>query len=218
MTIVKSAFTAVAAACFSFVLSIAAVNAQDELFIEGGHYELLDEVQPVQTGDKIEVAELFWYACQHCFKLEPYIIEWQNNIPENAEYVLIPALLNPKWEFHARIYYTFEALGLVEALHAKLFLALHEQKRNIDSVASLADWAAEHGADRQSIVDTFDSFAVENKLNFANVMIRKYGIDGVPAIIIDGRYRTSVGLAGSHEKLIEVINFLINKAAQARTG
>ncbi len=208
----------IVAICFSVASGLTIVNAQDDPFIEGGHYELLDEVQPVQTGDKIEVAELFWYACQHCFKLEPYIIEWQKNIPETAEYVLIPALLNPRWEFHARIYYTFEALGVVEQLHAKLFVAIHEQKRNIDSVDSLADWAAEHGVDRQPVIDTFDSFAVENKINFANVMVRKYGIDGVPAIIIDGRYRTSVGMAGSHEKLIEVINFLITKSAQARAS
>ena len=200
----------------AFGLSVA--SAQEEQFIEGGHYELLDEVQPVQTGDKIEVVEMFWYRCPHCFRLEPYLIEWQKNIPDNAQYVPIPALLSEKWEFHARAYYTFEALGVLDPLHGLMFKAIHEQRLQINSVESLAAWAEENGVSGQLILDTFDSFAVENKLNFANVMSRKYGITGVPAIIVDGRYRTSVSLAGGHDKLSEVINFLIEKAAQVRAS
>ena len=199
-------------------LSIANARAQEEPFVEGGHYELLDQVQPVQTGDKIEVVEMFWYRCPHCFRLEPFIAEWRKNMPENAQYVPIPALLGPKWEFHARAYYTFEALGVVEQLHGKLFSAIHVQRLRIDSVDELADWAAENGVERQSVIDAFSSFAVENKLNFANVMTRKYGISGVPSIIVDGRYRTTITHAGSQEKLMKVINFLIEKAAQARAS
>jgi len=193
-------------------------NAQEEQFIEGGHYELLLEVQPVQTGDKIEVVEMFWYRCPHCYRLEPYMLNWLENKPENAEFVPVPAILNKQWAFHARLYYTLEALGLTEELHAAVFKALHVEGKRLNTVDSVADWIAEKGGDRQAVIDTFSSFAVENKLNFANVMSRKYGITGVPAIIVDGRYRTSVSLAGSHEKLIELINFLIGKAAAARTG
>ena len=192
--------------------------AQEETFVEGGHYELLLEVQPVQTGDKIEVVEMFWYRCPHCFRLEPYIVEWKKTKPDDAEFVAIPAVLNQQWAFHARAYYTFEALGLVEELHEKLFQAIHAERRRINSVEELAKWAAEHGANEADIINTFSSFAVENKLNFANVMGRKYGINGVPAIIVDGRYRTSPSLAGSHEKLLEVINFLVEKARKARQG
>ena len=125
----------------AFGLSVA--SAQEEQFIEGGHYELLDEVQPVQTGDKIEVVEMFWYRCPHCFRLEPYLIEWQKNMPDNAQYVPIPALLSEKWEFHARAYYTFEALGVLDPLHGLMFKAIHEQRLQINSVESLAAWAEE---------------------------------------------------------------------------
>lgn len=194
------------------------VQAQEEPFIEGGHYELLDEVQPVQTGGKIEVVEMFWYRCPHCYRLEPYIVDWLKDIPENAEYIPMPALLNPRWEFHARAYYTFEALGVVDPLHALFFDAIHKDRRNIDSAEELAAWAEENGVDGKGILSAFNSFAIENKLNLANVMSRKYGITGVPSIIIDGRYRTSVSLAGGHDKLFEVINFLIEKAAGIRAG
>ncbi len=199
-------------------LSLSPGIAQEEPFVEGEHYQLLDEVQPVQTGDRIEVAELFWYHCPHCFQLEPFLVEWQKNIPDGAEYVAIPALLTDRWEFDARVYYTFEALGLLDDLHGKYFSAIHEQRLDIRTAEQLAAWATDNGVDGSKIPDTFTSFAVQNKLNFSSVMSRRYGISGVPAIIVDGRYRTSVSLAGSHAKLIKVINFLIGKAARLRDG
>lgn len=212
----RNIFALAIAGCLS--LSLAPAIAQEEPFVEGEHYQLLDEVQPVQTGDRIEVAELFWYHCPHCFRLEPFLIEWKKNIPAGAEYVPIPALLSDQWEFDARVYYTFESLGLLEDLHGRYFSAIHEQRRDIRTAEQLAAWAAENGVDGSKIPDTFTSFAVQNKLNFSAVMSRKYGISGVPAIIVDGRYRTSVSLAGGHAKLIKVINFLIGEAAQQRSG
>lgn len=196
----------------------ASVTAQEENFVEGGHYELLSEVQPVQTGDKIEVVEMFWYQCPHCYRLEPFITQWLEKKPDNATFVPVPAILNKNWEIGARMYYTLEALGLDEQLHAALFNAIHKTRRPFETADQFADWAAENGADRLAIAATFTSFAVENKVNFATLMSVKYGISGVPAIIVDGRYRTSVSLAGSHENLINVINHLIKLAAKKRAG
>ncbi|MEJ2177414.1 MAG: thiol:disulfide interchange protein DsbA/DsbL [Gammaproteobacteria bacterium] len=199
-------------------LFLSPAMAQTEEYVEGGHYELLSEFQPVQTGDKIEVVEMFWYRCPHCYRLEPYLIKWLENKPDNAEYVPIPAILNQNWAFQARVFYTFEALGLLDPLHAKFFDAIHKERKPFNTVEQVAQWASNYGADPDAIVTTFNSFAVNNKLNFANVMGRKYGITGVPAIIVDGKYRTSVSMAGSHDELINVINFLINKAAEERQG
>ena len=196
----------------------AGLFAQETPFVEGGHYELLSEAQPVQTGDKIEVVELFWYQCPHCYRLEPFIDRWRQNKPENAEFVPVPAILNERWAFDARMYYTLEALGLDRQLHADLFKAIHETRLPLNTPQRFADWAVENGADRQALTAAFDSFGVENKINFATVMSRKYGISGVPAIIIDGKYRTSVSLAGGHEKLLEVIDHLVNLAAEQRAG
>ncbi|MEM7195485.1 MAG: thiol:disulfide interchange protein DsbA/DsbL [Pseudomonadota bacterium] len=205
-----------AAATFGFSRS---ASAQDEEFIEGGHYEVLPEVLPVQTGDKIEVVEMFWYRCPHCYRLEPYMLDWlATKKPENAEFVPIPAVLNRQWAYHARAYYVFEALGMDEELHPKFFDAIHKERKPFSTVDHLADWVAVNGGDRNTVLDTWDSFAVENKMKFAEIMSRKYGISGVPAVIVDGRYRTSVSLAGSHEQLIKLINFLVKKAAEARTA
>ena len=211
MTIMKKLLLGVSL----FVLSFS-VFAQENKYLEGGHYELLSEVQPVQTGDKIEVVELFWYRCPHCFRLEPFLVEWLKNIPENAEYVPIPAVLNPNWAFHGKAFYTFEALGLTDELHGRFFDAIHKERKPFNTVEQVAEWAAGFGADPQQFIQTFDSFAVNNKINFAQIMAQKYGITGVPSIIIDGKYRTNVSMAGSHDELINLINFLIDKAASER--
>lgn len=206
-------FCIVAGALLFFAVSPG--RAQDA-FIEGVHYTALRETQPVQTGTQIEVVELFWYRCPHCYRLEPYIAQWKRNKPANAELVEIPAILNDNWAFGARIYYTLEALGLAEQLHGEVFQAIHRARRPLNTPEQFADWAAENGADRAAVLAAIDSFAVESKMRFATLMSRKYRITGVPAIVVDGKYRTSVQLAGSHDRLLEVINHLVDKAAKER--
>lgn len=205
-----------AVAAAALLLFAALPGRAQEAFIEGVHYTALRETQPVQTGEQIEVVELFWYRCPHCFRLEPYIARWKRNKPANAELVELPAILNDNWAFGARIYYTLEALGLAEQLHSAVFNAIHRARRPLNTREQFADWAAENGADRDAVMAAFDSFAVESKMRFAGLMSRKYRITGVPAIVVDGKYRTSVQLAGSHERLLEVINHLVDKAAKER--
>ncbi|MCY4051322.1 MAG: thiol:disulfide interchange protein DsbA/DsbL [Gammaproteobacteria bacterium] len=189
----------------------------EEAFIKDGHYIELDQVQPVQTGDKIEVLEVFWYECPHCYRLHPVINEWLKNKPETAEYVPMPVYFNPERnEFSARAFYTFEVLDKLDPLHSMMFHAIHDERRSLRTKENLATWAEEFGVSGQDIINTFDSFAIDSKINFSKVMTRQYGITGVPTIIIDGRYMTSVSHAGNHENLIDVMNFLIEKARQVR--
>ncbi len=202
----------------SFVVSILfvfsnAIAQQD--FEEGKQYDVMEVIQPISTGDQIEVLELFWYRCPHCNALEVPLQKWlKNGKPENAEYVAFPAIISERWEPAARSYYTLEALGLIEKLHGKLFYAIHSEHRQVTSAKQLGAWVEEQGeSNAQEVIDTYDSFAVNTKVNYATTMTGKYGISGVPAIIVDGKYRTSVSQAGDHDSLFEVINFLVAKAA-----
>jgi len=192
--------------------------AQDEAFLEGGQYEVLSNTQAVSTGDKIEVLELFWYRCPHCATLEVPLQEWlKNGKPDNAEYVAFPAVLSSRWEPEARSFYTLEALDLLDELHGKLFYAIHSEHRKLGSADEFAEWVGEQGYSAQDILDTYESFAVNTKLNYAKTLTRNYEIQGVPAIIVDGKYRTSVSQAGDFDTLFEVINFLVEKAAAERS-
>jgi len=181
------------------------------------YFELLVP-QPVSTGDKIEVLELFWYGCPHCYSLEPYLVKWLKNKPDFVEFVRLPAVLNRSWAFDARVYYTFIALGLVDKLHEPYFDSIHKERKRMKSVEEVAAWAAEQGVDPKAILDTFNSFGVDSMLANANQMSGRYETDGVPTIIVDGKYRTKVSLAGGQNELIDLMNYLALRAQSGRAN
>ncbi len=182
---------------------------------QGQGYELVNPPQPTATGDKIEVVELFWYGCPHCFRLEPSIKRWLESKPADVEYVRIPAILPPAWELLARAYYVAEALGKVEEIHDPLFNAIHAERQRIGTQDALADFFAAHGVDRDTFDKTFRSFSVETKIKRAKLMSERYGINGVPAIIVNGKYRTSGSLAGSNANMLRVVDQLIAQERKA---
>ena len=178
----------------------------------------LQVAQPVHTGEKIEVLELFWYRCPHCYALEPYLNKWLKNKPEFVEFVRLPAILNRSWAFDARVYYTFIALGLVDKLHEPYFDSIHKQRKRMKSVEEVAAWAADQGVDPKAILDTFNSFGVDSMLANASQMSGRYETDGVPTIIVDGKYRTKVSLAGGQNELIDLMNYLALRAQSERAN
>ena len=187
-------------------------------FEQGINYFPLKTPQPVHTWDKIEVLELFWYRCPHCFELEPYLNKWLKSKPDFIEYVRLPAVLNRSWAFDARVFYTFVALGLVDSLHEAYFDAIHKDRKRIVTVAQLADWVADQGQDPQRILDTFSSFGVDSMVAHATDMSGRYETDGVPTIIVDGKYRTKVSLAGGHNELIDLMSYLALRAQSERSN
>ena len=176
------------------------------------HYFALSKAQPTVTGDKIEVRELFWYGCPHCYRMEPLFDKWLTENPANAEFIRTPAVLRESWAFAARVYYTFKELNLVDQLHRPFFDSIHKERRRIRNGQQLADFAAEHGIDRQAVLDAFNSFSVDANTRRARLLSENYAANGVPTIIVGGKYRTGTASVG-YGKLIEVINFLVNKVA-----
>jgi thiol:disulfide interchange protein DsbA len=185
--------------------------AQAGPFKEGEHYQVLANPLPTETGDKVEVLELFWYGCPHCFQLEPTIEKWLEHVPEGAEYRRLPAIFNKTWEINAQGFYTAEALGVLDKTHRPLFDAIHVQKQQLFTEAALAAFFVRHGVNREDFIKTYNSFAVKTRTNRAKTMTRRSGITGVPAIVVNGKYRTSVSMAGGEERLMEVVNALIEK-------
>ena len=195
----------------AFTLPSAAQEFQEDV----NFFPLLVE-QPVRTGGRIEVLEIFWYGCPHCYALEPYLKKWLKNKPEFVEFVQLPAVLNRSWAFDARVFYTFVALGLMDELHEAYFDAIHQDRRRMKNVEQVASWAQEQGIDPKLILDTFNSFGVDSMLANATQMSGRYEADGVPTIIIDGKYRTTVSLAGGHNEIIDLINYLAQRAKSER--
>jgi thiol:disulfide interchange protein DsbA len=180
------------------------------------HYELVQPPQPTTTDGKVEVVEMFWYGCPHCNNLEPYVHRWLKRKPKEAEFVRIPAVFRPSWEIHARAFYTAEVLGVLDKTHSAMFNAIHNQRRKLATEEELMEFFAEHGVSNDDFKRVFKSFAVEAKVRRAKDLSHRYGIQGVPALIVDGKYRTSAQLAGGPANIFKVVNFLVEEQAKAK--
>ena len=181
------------------------------------HYERVLPAQPTSVEDgKVEVVEMFWYGCPHCNALEPYVNRWLKKKPKEAEFVRMPAIFRPQWELHARAYYTAEILGVLDKTHSAMFEAIHQQKRRMSTDEDIQKFFAEHGVSKEDFNRVFRSFAVEAKIRRAKDMSQRYGIDGVPALIVNGKYRTGAKLAGGNANIFRVVNFLVEKESKGQ--
>lgn len=179
--------------------------------VEGQHYVTLANPQPTSTGDRIEVVELFWYGCPHCNELEPFLEHWLESKQDDTVFVRMPAVVSKRWELLARAYYTSELLGRLDTLHPALFAAIHDKKQKIIDEAALKAFYLENGVTEDEFNNTYNSFAVNVKLGNARQMSRKYAITGVPSLVVNGKYRTSIGDAGGYENVITVVNYLVDR-------
>ncbi|MCG6872713.1 MAG: thiol:disulfide interchange protein DsbA/DsbL [Gammaproteobacteria bacterium] len=198
------------------LLAMFSLAAPATEYVEGVHYQLLLDKQPVDTGDQIEVRELFWYGCPHCFNLEPVLQQWLAKKPANVAFLRMPVVLRDSWAKHAQAYYTFEVLGVLDKLHLAFFKAIHEQHKHMADADAIADFAVAHGIQRQTFLDAYNSFAVDSKVRQARLVGTRYEANSVPTLIVDGRYRTSSYMAGGHADLPAVLDFLVAKAAAER--
>jgi len=191
---------------------------QDWKFTEGTHYQRMVPTQPTIGGaDKVEVAEIFWYGCNHCYTFEPFINRWAEDVPANARLVRIPATWNPLVKLHAQLYYTEEVLvsnGKIaepEVFRNAVFAEYHRRGNRLTSIDAIQELFAKHGVSEEDFTNTWGSFEVSQKLRIADDLQRRYGITGVPAVVVNGKYRTGAGEAGGYPELLEIIDELIAK-------
>lgn len=210
-------FTRTLALFAAAVLSVSAFAASEEAF-EGHDYTRLKNAQPVATGKKIEVLEFFWYRCPHCFQLEPGLTAWLKKLPKDAQIRRVPAVFREDWAPGAKIYYTLEQMGQLDRLHSKVFDAYHVDNLNLNDTAVLGTWIAKQGVDRKKFESIYNSFSTQSKVMQGARLSAAYGITGVPAFIIDGKYSTSMSMVRSEPRLFEVLDQLITKARSERKG
>tara|TARA_R110002096_G_scaffold16991_12_gene58457 strand:+ start:179 stop:799 length:621 start_codon:yes stop_codon:yes gene_type:complete len=192
-----------------FIVPLAAQAA--DAFKEGEHYERITPEVATQSDGKIEVVEVFWYGCHHCYSFEPDIKKWLKSKPDDVEFRRVPGVFARNWIPHARAYYTAEILGVTDAIHTPLFEAIHDEGRRIGDEDSLARFFAEHGVAEADFREAYNSFSVDTKTRQALVASKEYGISGVPSVIVNGRYRTSARLAGTYENLLKIVDALVDK-------
>lgn len=183
-------------------------------FQEGVHYQTLSK--PVVTSDssKVEVLELFWYGCPHCDSLDPALKAWVQKLPSDVNFVRMPVVFGRSWEMHARMFWVAKNLGLLETIHEPLFHAIHREGQRLQRVDEVIAFFEQFGADPAVVKRELDGFATESALRLADARVRAYGIQGVPALVVNGRYVTGVSQAGGESQLFALLNELIETSRQ----
>ena len=178
-------------------------------FVEGTDYQTISPAVKTTQPDKVVVTEMFWYGCPHCFRFEPYVERWAESLPEGVVFEQVPSSLNPHWTEHARAYYSFQLMGALDKTHRQFFDAIHLQRRRLTNVDSIAEFVVEQGLDEKAFREFYFSFPVETQIRKNNGREKRYGHRGVPAVIVNGKYLVSASLAGSNERMIQIMNYLV---------
>lgn len=160
---------------------------------------------------KIEVLELFWYGCIHCYTMDPYLDKWADALPDDVVFKRVPAIPRKSWVPGAKAFYALETLGLESKLHEKLFDAIHKEKGlDPNNEKAFIDWITLNGKlDKKEVKSAFSSFSMDTKLKKSYKIFKDAGATGVPTIIIDGNYMTSSTMAGGEQNAIGITNYII---------
>ena len=187
-----------------------------EKYQAGTHYYPIQPAQAVTAPKgKVEVLEVFSYACIHCAHFQAKVDAWKKTMPANASFALLPAAWNPTWEMVARAYYASEALGILDKTHDAFFNAIFIDKVPFASLQDVANWYTKFGVTEQAFLDAANSFTTNTKIQRGKQMVPRYGVDGTPSIVVAGKYRVTGESAGGYDNVFDVVNFLVAKEAAA---
>ncbi|MCQ4347974.1 thiol:disulfide interchange protein DsbA/DsbL [Pseudomonas stutzeri] len=192
-------------------LSLFGATASAEDIQAGRQYVQLSSPVPVAEPGKIEVVELFWYGCPHCYQLESAVQPWAEKLPEDVNFVRVPALFGGLWNVHGQMFLTLEAMGAEARVHEAVFHAIHREGKKLATPDEMAEFLAGQGIDKDKFLSTFNSFAVKGQMEKAKKLAMAYQITGVPVLVVNGKYRFDLGTAGGPGGAIRVADHLIAK-------
>ncbi|MGV8919000.1 MAG: thiol:disulfide interchange protein DsbA/DsbL [Pseudomonas sp.] len=192
--------------------SLFGMSAQAAEPIEAGkQYVELSSAVPVSVPGKIEVVEMFWYGCPHCYAFEPIINPWIEKLPADVHFIRIPAMFGGPWDAHGQLFITLDTMGVETKVHTAVFDAIQKEHKKLVTPDDMADFVATQGVDKTKFLETFNSFAVKGKIAQYKELAKKYEISGVPTMIVNGKYRFDLGTAGGPEAALAVADQLIAK-------
>jgi thiol:disulfide interchange protein DsbA len=198
---------------------LAELAPQDQLpsgkWKAGTHYKPLVPAQPTNSAaGKVEVVEVFWYGCGHCYTLDPFLETWNKNKAAYVEFTRVPVIWGPAHRLHAKLFYTLQALGREGDLHVKVFDTIHRTGNGLvgnDEAATYKvqlAWAEANGINEADFKKAYDSFGVATALQRAETLTRRYQVDAVPLMVINGKYTSDVASAGGHSQMLAMLNDL----------
>lgn len=172
--------------------------------------------QPLQDESKIEVIDFFWYGCPYCHQLMPLFNEWMKRKPDDVVVRRVPAVLRETWLAQAHMYYTLDVLGEADNFHEKVFDAHHNERLISNNPEIVTEWAVKNGIDKDKWQAAYYSKEVQNRVIRAVNMSRAYAVSGTPAVVVNGRFMSTSGMAGGVKNLVPVMEALIEVVRERR--
>jgi thiol:disulfide interchange protein DsbA len=197
--------------------SLTSVHAQPAIYTAGTHYTVLDT--PVRTAnpDKIEVIEVFWYGCNHCFRFQPLVENWHANMADDIDFVQLPAIWNALMEVHAQAFYAAKQLDAVDQVHSAIFDAINLRGNRLQNERQLSALFADNGVDPADFTAAFNSFSVRTQVNQATRRMGEYRIQSTPNMIVNGKYLIVNNQAvTTQQDMLAVVDFLVDLERQSR--
>ena len=205
---------------FAFLVPLSACSAESDVNIpaadiqQGKDYVVLQRPVPTSDPSKIEVVEVFWYGCIHCFNLEPLIQEWKAGLADDVNFVGMPAIWAPVMELHAKMFYANQALNLEEELHQAIFDEMNTGKKNqLPSERAILSFVESQGVDAKSYQRALNSFGVGSQVEKARSLMGAYQIRSTPQMVVNGKYVLTT--QEGHERMLQVVSALIEKERAA---
>ena len=184
---------------------------QADEYVEGRHYQILDNPTVTRNPSKVEVVEVFWFGCNHCYSLESYIQPWKRNLPNDVDFWKSHITWNAQAETHARLFYSAKALGIEEKAIPAAFTAIWREGRNLLGNSEVEYFFKGFGVEKERYLSVSNSFGVNNAVKQADNRMRQWAVTGVPTLIVNGKYKVSGTREIGTSKLLDVVNFLIEK-------
>jgi len=181
-------------------------------FQEGRDFKVLTAAQGTTSSpDKIEVTEAFWYGCSHCYQFDPLVSDWAKKLPDDVTFVRLPVMWNPTNQIHARLYYTAQALGKIEEMHAAIFREIHVSNNMLTTEEEIEKFFGRFGVSPDEFRKTFRSFTVEGQLKRAKELTARYEVRSVPMMIVNGKYNTDAPGLKNFDDMLAVTAELIER-------
>lgn len=164
-----------------------------------------------QESKSIIIYEFFWYGCPHCYNLEPTMERIEADLDKDTKIVKLPVALRDSWIPHAKLYYALQQMGKIDEVHNLIFEEIHLEDNRLNTEQQMVDFLGKHGIDTNKFMEKYNSFGTEARVKKASNLAKKYQIDSVPTIIVNGKYLTSGSYVSSYDELYSVINLLIER-------
>jgi len=202
--------------CFSLVTLPFLANAIE--FNDGEQYYSIKPTPTLNTGEEVELVEFFWYGCPHCYHFNKPLEAWlKTKKPANVTFQPVPVIFpgNPATTLHAETFYALELMGERKRMHSIIFAKMHKERKNLNKLKDIKKLLKENGIDTDKFEKVMKSFAVQSKVRRSTVLARRYGVNGVPSLIVDGRYRSGGGMK-TYDEMMELVTFLNTKVLAER--